>query len=121
MTLSATGSSEPPRGVDQSVFIDTTRSGELLVDAVGVTIQESLYLLRSDSLRDVMERTAEAGIVTAGRIYDADGRVLADADEDANRFSFEADEFGASFLASSEALFDRVYDRSAQFPWPSGS
>ena len=77
----------------------------LLLDTIVASSGDSLYFLDADYLSDLMRDLGRNQVVSAGRIYDAEGRVVADALNDDARFSLEPDPFGEQLLAVESTVF----------------
>lgn len=66
---------------------------------------DALYFLEADFLSDLMLDLGRFEVVTFGRYYDRDGRVIADAIDANARFNIEPDLFGKVLLASDKTIF----------------
>lgn len=77
----------------------------LLLDTLAASSADSLYFLEADYLSDLMRDLGEFQIVTFGRIYDNEGRIVADALDQNTRFMVEPDAFGQELLATDEVVF----------------
>ena len=82
------------------------QQAKLLLDTLSASSADSLYFLDGDFLADLMENMGKFEVVTFGRIYDADGRVVADALNPDARFTISPDPFGQQLLQSEGAIFD---------------
>lgn len=70
----------------------------MLLDATSLTIRDQLYRLQIDELSDVAGVVSKSPDVTEFVVYDARGRVLADASETRNIYSQTADPLGVLLL-----------------------
>ncbi|MCL4867893.1 MAG: HAMP domain-containing histidine kinase [Anaerolineae bacterium] len=77
----------------------------LLLDTLAASSADALYFLQADFLADLMRDMGEFEVVTFGRIYDAEGRIVADAINEDSRFRVTPDPFGQQLIASSEVIF----------------
>jgi signal transduction histidine kinase/CheY-like chemotaxis protein len=77
----------------------------LLLDTLSASGADSLYFLEADYLSDVMVDLGQFEVVTFGRYYDPDGRVVADALDLNARFNTDPDVFGKRLLADDEPVF----------------
>lgn len=77
----------------------------LLLDTLGASSADSLYFLEADYLSDLMRDLGEFQVVTFGRIYDSEGRIVADALDQNTRFTVEPDAFGQELLATDQVVF----------------
>ena len=82
------------------------QQAKLLLDTLSASSADSLYFLDGDFLADLMENMGKFEVVTFGRIYDADGRVVADALNPDARFTISPDPFGQQLLQSEGVIFD---------------
>lgn len=82
------------------------QQAKLLLDTLSASSADSLYFLDGDFLADLMENMGEFEVVTFGRIYDANGRVVADALNPDARFTISPDPFGQQLLQSDGVIFD---------------
>lgn len=81
------------------------QQAELLLDTLAASGADSLYIEDADFVADLMRDLGRNEVVTFGRFYDAQGRVMADAIEPENRFSIEPDLFGKVLLGGKETVF----------------
>lgn len=77
----------------------------LLLDTLAASSADSLYFLEADFLSDLMRDLGEFQVVTFGRIYDSQGRIVADALNQDIRFMVEPDAFGQELIATDEVIF----------------
>lgn len=78
----------------------------LLLNTISANVADSLYFFNVDFLADFMLDLGESGVVTFGRIYDTDGRIVADAVDVDGRFTVDPDPFGQQLLASDAPIFE---------------
>ena len=79
---------------------------ELLLNTLAAGAADSLYFLDADFLNDMMVDLGEYEVVTFGRIYDEEGRIVADALDPDQRFNISPDSFGSIVLASPSTVFN---------------
>lgn len=73
---------------------------QLLLDTLSSSSIDFVYNLDADYLADLMGDLGETGVLEFGRFYDNEGRVIADAQDDSNRFTIESDPFGQQLINS---------------------
>ncbi|MBE2201933.1 MAG: HAMP domain-containing protein [Anaerolinea sp.] len=78
----------------------------LLLNTIAASSADSLYFLDTDFLSDLMLDLGRFEVMTFGRIYDRDGRIIADAFTPGALFSFNADPYGLFLLQSDETVFE---------------
>lgn len=78
----------------------------LLIDTIAASAADSLYFLDADFLNDMMVDLGRNEVVVFGRIYDEDGRIVADALDPDQRFNVRPDSFGKAIITSGDTLFD---------------
>ena len=81
------------------------QQAELLLNTLSAGAADSLYFLDADFLNDMMVDLGNYDVVTFGRIYDEEGRIVADALEPNQRFNVTPDPFGSTILTVSETTF----------------
>lgn len=85
---------------------------ELLLDALEIAIGDALYFLDLDFLYDMMKALGrDQEIVVSGRVYNAEGRIVADAHDDEIVYRFEVDPFGRRLVGSEATVFEWEPDR----------
>ncbi|QIZ69847.1 sensor histidine kinase [Oxynema aestuarii] len=88
------------------------QQAQILLDALSVTTSDSLYNLDADFMEEIMEQLGADRVLVAGRIYDREGRVVADAyGEDVLVYNVEPDPFGQALLASNRTTFQWEADQ----------
>ena len=84
---------------------DLQAQAQLLLDTLTSSSIDFIYNLDADYLADLMRNLGTTGVLEFGRIYDQDGRIIADAQDFTNRFTTEPDEFGQTLIQSPETIF----------------
>lgn len=77
----------------------------LLLNTLAASGADALYFLEADFLSDLMADLGRFDVITYGRYYDAEGRIIADAIEPNSRFAIEPDPFGQQLIGSHETIF----------------
>ena len=95
--------------------VELEQQAVLLLDTISASIVDSLYFLDGDFMVDLMRDIGRAEVLTFGRIYDADGRIVADVLDPSAGFTLEPDDFGRELveaaMAGRTAVFDWQPDR----------
>lgn len=73
---------------------------QLLLDTLSSSSIDFIYNLDADYLADLMHSLGRTGVLEFGRFYDSEGRIIADAQDDTNRFSINTDELGQQLVNS---------------------
>lgn len=83
------------------------QQAQVLLDALVVTTSDALYTLDADFMEEIMQQLGqEDKVLSAGRIYERDGRVVADAyGNDVLVYSVEPDPFGQQLIESETTIF----------------
>ncbi|HRQ36314.1 MAG TPA: response regulator [Chloroflexota bacterium] len=81
------------------------QQAELLLNTLAASGADSLYFLEADYLSDVMRDLGDFQVVTHGRYYDREGRIIADAINLDDRFNREPDIFGKVLLAGESPIY----------------
>jgi len=89
----------------QTFQAELEQQAALLLNTLGASSVDSLYFLDADFLSDLMLDLGRFEVITFGRIYDRDGRIVADAFDPSVRFSFNPDSFGQQLLASKDTVY----------------
>ena len=71
---------------------------DLLLDAISLTLRDSLYTLQVDELSDVARVVSRNEDVTIFKVYDKDGHVIVDSSQSGLLFSQNADSLGMFIL-----------------------
>ncbi|MEM1168023.1 MAG: ATP-binding protein [Cyanobacteria bacterium P01_H01_bin.35] len=83
------------------------QQAEILLNTLAVTVRDSLYYVDADFMGEMMEQLGEEEVLAAGRIYDQEGRIVADAyAESFLVYNIEPDDFGKDLIKSDETIFD---------------
>ncbi len=90
----------------QTFQAELEQQAELLLNTLSAGSADSLYFLDADFLNDMMVDLGAYEVVTFGRIYDDEGRIVADALDPNQRFNVSPDAFGSSVLASPSTVFN---------------
>ncbi|NEQ72985.1 MAG: PAS domain S-box protein [Okeania sp. SIO2C9] len=91
----------------QNFRTELKKQAEILLNTISVTVRDSLYRLDADFMEEIMEQLGEDQVLAAGRIYEKDGRIVADAyGEDVLVYNIKPDEFGQRLLESDETIFE---------------
>ena len=78
----------------------------ILLDALAVTTADSLYTLNADFMEEIMEQLGADQVLSAGRIYEKQGRIVADAYSDSVLVHrVKADPFGQVLVQSDKTIF----------------
>ncbi|MGD1711836.1 ATP-binding protein [Dapis sp. BLCC M172] len=91
----------------QNFYNELEQQAEILLNTLSVTVRDSLYKLDADFMEEIMEQLGEDKVLAAGRIYDKDGRIVADAyGQDVLVYNIKPDPFGERLLKSDETIFE---------------
>ena len=82
----------------------------VLLDVTSRVIANSLYLLDIDEMNVVME-SLKSEIIQAGYVYDAQGRILVDAEVNESAIQFDSDPFGLQLAKTDSFIFEWRADR----------
>ncbi|MGB3536490.1 MAG: ATP-binding protein [Microcoleaceae cyanobacterium] len=95
------------RREQQSYRSELQQQAQILLDALSVTTADALYILDADFLEEIMQQLGqEERILSAGRVYERDGRVVADAyGNDVLVYSVKPDAFGQQLVESDITQF----------------
>ena len=100
------------RREQQTFQAELQRQAELLLATLTAAVTDPLYTLDADALSDTVETlgfqalSAEQQILASGRVYNAEGMIIADAYDPLLAFSLESDPFGQRLLNSNTTVFD---------------
>jgi two-component system, sensor histidine kinase len=84
---------------------DLQKQAEVILTTLITTQANALYVLDTDSLETAMEFLGDAQTGVLARIYDPDGRLVADsAKQQALTFGLEADPFGQELIGSEDLI-----------------
>ena len=87
------------------------QQAEAMLDTLSVTTGDALYFSDVDFMEDIIDQLQHNQIVLAGRIYQKEGRIIADAHLESNIYRLEADPFGQELLQRDTTLFQWCSDR----------
>ncbi len=91
----------------KSFHRELQQQAEILLNTLAVTVRDSLYYVDADFMGEMMEQLGEEEVLAAGRIYDQDGRIVADAyGQGILVYSIKPDPFGERLLKSDETIFE---------------
>ena len=80
---------------------------ELLLTSFAIASQDYLYYLDTDRLDDILAGLGISEVpISFGRVFDGEGRIIADSHDIKLAFQGEADPFGKLLLESDGTLFD---------------
>lgn len=85
--------------------VELEQQAALLLGTIAASSADSLYFLDADYLSDMMLDIGRFQVVSFGRIYDADGRIVADAFDPSLLFYFAPDDFGLELINSGEIVY----------------
>jgi signal transduction histidine kinase len=92
--------------------MELQRQAETLLNVLTAASVDFLYYLDTDHLSDVLEALGEdQEVLTFGRIYDAEGRILADAYGEELVFQLEPDSYGRQLAKSGAIVFEWQEDQ----------
>lgn len=77
----------------------------LVLNTLAASGADALYFLEADFLSDLMLDLGRFQVITYGRYYDDEGRVIADILDANARFTVQPDLFGKLLLAADETVF----------------
>ena len=100
------------RREQQNFRKELEQQAETLLNTLMVMTADALYFGDVDFMEDVIDQLSENQVLVAGRIYQKDGRVIADAYAiEAEIYSLQADPLGTEFLQSETTVFHWQSDR----------
>jgi signal transduction histidine kinase/CheY-like chemotaxis protein len=92
---------------EQETFrIELEQQAKVLLETLTAAAADPLYTLDADFLSDMMEGLGSNQIVVEGRVYDQNGRIVADAVDQSVTFRFEPDPFAQRIIASDTIVFE---------------
>ena len=96
----------------QNFRSELEKQAEILLDALSVTVRDSLYRIDADFMEEIMEQLGEDKVLVAGRIYEQEGRIVADAyGDDVLVYNIKSDPFGQRLLKSDKTIFEWQSDQ----------
>ncbi|ERT09765.1 HAMP domain protein [Lyngbya aestuarii BL J] len=94
------------RREQQTFRKELEQQARILLDALAVTTADSLYTLNADFMEEIMEQLGADQVLSAGRIYEKQGRIVADAYSDSVLVHrVKADPFGLMLVQSNQTIF----------------
>ena len=88
------------------------QQAEAMLDTLSVTTGDALYFSDVDFMEDIIDQLKQNQVVVAGRIYQKEGRIVADAYAlAANIYNLEVDPIGKELLQRDTTLFQWRKDR----------
>jgi putative methionine-R-sulfoxide reductase with GAF domain len=95
-------------GREQQAFrTELQQQAELLLNTLVSSTADPLFYMDQSQLSAAMEGLGEdQRLVTSGRVYDKEGRVIADAHDQGMMFHFNADPFGQRLVESETIIFE---------------
>ncbi|MEB3828209.1 sensor histidine kinase [Phormidium sp. CCY1219] len=100
------------RRAQHSFRSELQHQAEILLDTLAVTTSDALYVLDADFMEEIMEQLGADRVLVAGRIYEGEGRIIADAySDDVLVYSIEPDPFGKQLVNSDRTVFIWKSDR----------
>ncbi|NKQ37505.1 MAG: response regulator [Chloroflexi bacterium] len=89
----------------ESFRLELQQQALLLLQTITASSVDFLYTLDADYLSDLMRDLGRANVVASGSIYDAQGRIIADATNSDLLFNIKPDPFGQQVIQSKEPIF----------------
>lgn len=95
----------------QTFRVEMQQQADLLLATLAAAAVDPLYTLDADALSDMVEQlgaqalSADRQILSFGRVYDADGRIIADAYDPTLSFGLATDPFGQQLVNSETTVF----------------
>lgn len=100
------------RREQQTFRKELEQQAKILLDALAVTTADSLYMLDADFMEEIMEQLGADQVLSAGRIYEKQGRIVADAYSDSVLVHrVQPDPFGQFLVQSDDTIFRWEDDR----------
>ena len=84
---------------------------EILLGGIGGVTGDALYGGDVDTIDDLVQGLRRREVLVFGRIYNNEGRIVADAVEQSNAFLLTVDPYGLQLLESDSTVFDWQPDR----------
>ncbi|WP_083618667.1 ATP-binding protein [Planktothrix serta] len=82
------------------------QQAELLLNTLAVTTSDPLYNLDADFLEEIMQQLGRNNVLVAGRVYEKDGRVVADAySNSVLTYGIKPDPLGKQLIQSDQPIF----------------
>ncbi len=89
----------------QSYQTEMELQAALLLDTLEASVADELYILDADFLAELMLNLGQFEVVSFGRIYDSEGRVIADALDPNSRFGLSPDPLGQQLVQSNSIVY----------------
>jgi signal transduction histidine kinase/CheY-like chemotaxis protein len=99
------------RREQQTFKAELQNQARLLLDTLSSTSADRLYFLDQEFLAGIMQKLGDDHVVIAGRIFDGQGRIVADAHDPGIVYRAENDPFGARLVQSDEPVFEWQSDQ----------
>lgn len=94
------------RREQQTFRKELEQQARILLDTLAVTTADSLYMLNADFMEEIMGQLGADQVLSAGRIYEKQGRIVADAYSDSVLVHrVEPDPFGQILVQSNHTIF----------------
>jgi signal transduction histidine kinase len=95
------------RREQQTFWTALEQQADLLLDTLAASTIDLLYHQDTDALTDIMQALGEnREILVSGRVYDAEGWIIADAYDENLAYSIESDPFGKKLIESGTTVFE---------------
>ncbi len=90
----------------QTFRLELKQQAELLLNTLAVTTSDPLYNLDADFLEEIMQQLGRNNILVAGRVYEKEGRVVADAySNSVLTYGIKPDPLGQRLIQSHKPIF----------------
>lgn len=100
------------RRTQQNFHSELENQAEIVLTTLAVTTAHALQNQQSDFLEEILEQLGSEQILVGGRIYAANGRIVADIySDDIWRYNTEPDAFGVILVNSNQTVFEWEGDR----------
>lgn len=100
------------RRTQQNFHSELENQAEIVLTTLAVTTAHALPNPQSDFLEEILEQLGSEQILVGGRIYAANGRIVADIySDDIWRYNTEPDAFGVILVNSNQTVFEWEGDR----------
>ncbi|NET05534.1 MAG: HAMP domain-containing protein [Symploca sp. SIO2B6] len=94
------------RREQQTFRQELEHQAEILLDTLAITASDPLYFLNIDFLEELMAGLSEDDVLVSGRIYEKEGRLVADAyGMNLLAYATKPDPFGQQLVQSTETVF----------------
>lgn len=99
------------RREQQAFHTELEQQAQLLLDALAGTIVNPLYQLDVNTLQDTVEGLVSSRVLGSGRVYNPEGRIIADGYNPSGIFDLESSPFGQQLIRSETLIFDWQADQ----------